>query len=87
MKHVYEPWKNRRIMMKFTDRTYDILKWVCIIVLPAIATLYTGIAKIWALPYASEIPETIIVIDAFLGALLGVSTIQYHNDENNNLAS
>lgn len=73
--------------MKFTDRTYDILKWVCIIVLPAIATLYTGIAKIWTLPYATEIPETIIVIDAFLGALLGVSTIQYHNDENNNLAS
>lgn len=73
--------------MKFTDRTYDILKWVCIIVLPAIATLYTGIAKIWTLPYATEIPETIIVIDAFLGALLGVSTIQYHNDENNYLAS
>lgn len=63
------------------NKTYDILKWVCIIVLPAMATLYSGIAKIWALPYATEIPQTIIVIDAFLGALLGVSTIQYNKDD------
>ena len=63
------------------NKTYDILKWVCIIVLPAMATVYSGIAKIWALPYATEIPQTIIVIDAFLGALLGVSTIQYNKDD------
>ena len=70
--------------MKFENRTYDILKWICIIVLPAIATLYRGVGMIWSLPFVEEIPQTIIVIDAFLGALLGVSTIQYHNDENNN---
>ena len=67
--------------MKFENKTYDILKWVCIIVLPAIATLYRGVGMIWSLPYVEEIPQTIIVIDAFLGALLGVSTIQYHNDK------
>jgi hypothetical protein len=60
---------------------YDVLKWVCIIVLPAIATLYMGLAKIWDLPYETEIPQTITVIDAFLGAILGVSTIQYNKDE------
>ena len=60
---------------------YDVLKWVCIIVLPAIATLYMGLAKIWDLPFETEIPQTITVIDAFLGALLGVSTIQYNKDE------
>lgn len=63
------------------NKTYDILKWVCIIVLPSLATLYSGIAKIWDLPYVTEIPQTIIVIDAFLGALLGVSTIQYNKDD------
>ena len=46
------------------NKTYDILKWVCIIVLPSLATLYSGIAKIWNLPYVTEIPQTIIVIDA-----------------------
>lgn len=71
----------------FSNRTFDILKWCCLVVLPACATLYLGLSKIWPLPYATEIPQTITVIDAFLGALLGVSTIQYHNDENNDLAS
>lgn len=65
----------------FSNKAYDILKWVCIIVLPAIATLYMGLAKIWDLPYATEVPQTITVVDAFLGALLGVSTIQYNKDE------
>ena len=64
-----------------SNKAYDILKWVCIIVLPAIATLYMGLAKIWALPYETEIPQTITVVDAFLGALLGVSTINYNKDE------
>lgn len=64
-----------------SNKAYDVLKWVCIIVLPAIATLYMGLAKIWDLPFETEIPQTITVIDAFLGALLGVSTIQYNKDE------
>lgn len=62
-----------------SNRAYDILKWVCIIVLPAAATLYAGLGNIWNLPYLDEIPSTIIAVDTFLGALLGVSTIQYNN--------
>lgn len=65
----------------FSNKVYDILKWVCIIVLPAIATLYMGLAKIWDLPYATEVPQTITVVDAFLGALLGVSTINYNKGD------
>lgn len=64
-----------------SNRAFDILKWCCIIVLPALATLYRGLGTIWNLPYLEEIPQTIIVIDAFLGALLGVSTIQYNKDD------
>ena len=63
-----------------SNRAYDVLKWICIIVLPALATLYRGVGTIWSLPYMEEIPQTIIVIDAFLGALLGVSTIQYNKN-------
>lgn len=63
-----------------SNRAYDVLKWICIIVLPALATLYCGVGTIWSLPYVEEIPQTIIVIDAFLGALLGVSTIQYNKN-------
>ena len=63
-----------------SNRAYDVLKWICIIVLPALATLSRGVGTIWSLPYVEEIPQTIIVIDAFLGALLGVSTIQYNKN-------
>lgn len=64
-----------------SNKAFDVLKWVCLIVLPACATLWMGLAKIWGLPYGVEIPQTITVIDAFLGALLGVSTIQYNSEE------
>lgn len=62
------------------DKVYDILKWVCIIGLPAIATLWFTLGKIWGFPYLAEIEATIIAIDTFLGALLGISTIQYNKE-------
>lgn len=60
------------------SKVYDVLKWVCIIVLPAVATLWFTLGKIWGFPYLTEIEATIIAIDTFLGAILGVSTIQYN---------
>lgn len=63
------------------DKIYDILKWVALVVLPAIATLYTALAGVWGLPYAQEIPATITAVDLFLGALLGVSTAQYNKED------
>lgn len=59
------------------DELYDVLKWVAQILLPAIATFYFAIAQIWGLPYAEQIVGTVTAIDAFLGALLGISTMQY----------
>lgn len=67
--------------MKLPDKVYDWLKWLVVIVLPAIGALYTGLSQIWTLPYAAEIPATITVICAFLGAVLCISTAQYNKDE------
>lgn len=67
--------------MKLNDKIYDILKWVALVVLPAIATLYTALAGVWGLPYAQEIPATITAVDLFIGALLGVSTAQYNKED------
>ena len=69
--------------MKMTDKMYDLLKWVAQILLPAVATLYFAIAQIWGLPYGEEIVGTITAIDAFLGALLGISTYQYNKRSDN----
>ena len=60
------------------NKVYDVLKWVALVALPALGTLYFGLSKIWGFPYGEEIVGTITVVDTFLGALLGISTIQYN---------
>lgn len=62
-----------------SNKVYDILKFVAQIVLPALATLYFALAKIWGLPYGTEIVGTIAAVDAFLGAVLQISTEQYNS--------
>lgn len=60
------------------SKIYDVLKWVCIIALPAVSTLYAGLCAVWKMPYANEIPQTITLIATFLGVLLGVSKASYN---------
>lgn len=64
-----------------SNKTYDILKYFCQIVLPAIGTLYFALAGIWGFPYGEQIVGTITAIDTFLGILLGISTMQYNKKE------
>ena len=67
--------------MKLPDKIYDVLKWVTMIVLPALATAYVGLAAIWGWPFADEVAKTTAVICTLLGALLGISTAQYNKQE------
>lgn len=61
--------------MVLNDKIYDVLKWICLICLPALATLYGVLSKIWGLPYGAEITATINAVALFIGALIGVSHI------------
>lgn len=63
------------------NKMYDVLKWIAQILLPAVGTLYFALAQIWGLPYAEQVVGTITAIDAFLGALLGISTHFYNKEE------
>ena len=60
-----------------SNKVYDILKWIALVVLPAIATLYIGLAQFWNIPYPEQISGTIMLVDAFLGTILGISSINY----------
>ncbi len=60
-----------------SNKVYDVLKYIAQIVLPAIATLYFALAQIWGLPYGEQIVGTITAVDAFLGAILRITTIKY----------
>ncbi len=60
--------------MKLDNRTYDILKYVALIALPAIQVFWLTIGKIWNISYTVEIGATIGAVALLLGTLLGVST-------------
>lgn len=64
-----------------TNSTYDAMKFIAQIVLPAVGTLYFALARIWGLPFGEEIVGTITAVDAFLGAILGISSAAYYRKE------
>lgn len=63
--------------MKLSNKVYDVLKWVVILFLPAVGTLYFTLSGIWNLPYGEQVVGTITALDTFLGVILGISTVQY----------
>ena len=67
--------------MVFKDsRTYEILRWITVIVLPAIGTLYFALSGIWGLPYGEQVVGTIAAITTFLGAILQISRSAYNKE-------
>lgn len=60
-----------------TNKVYDILKWVALVGLPALTALWLTLANIWGFPYAEAIGATLAAVATFLGAVLGISSINY----------
>lgn len=67
--------------MKMSNKTYDILKFIALKVLPALATLILALGAIWNIPYSEAIAATITAIDTFLGAILGISSKRYTEEQ------
>ena len=71
--------------MKMSNKTYDILKWIQRLLLPAIATLYLSLGAIWKdvfpLPYPEQVAATLMALDTFLGALLGITSSKYFKEQ------
>lgn len=68
--------------MKLSNNLYNVLKYICLIALPAISVFYFALSKIWGLPYATEVCGTISAICVLMGSLLKISTDQYNKDVN-----
>ena len=60
--------------MSINNRTYDILKWVSLILLPAVSALYFALGSIWGWPNVEKIMGTIAALEIFIGALIGITT-------------
>lgn len=67
--------------IKVSNKTYDHLKPIVQVWLPALATLYFTLASIWGLPYAEQVVGTIAAFTTFLGLLLGISTKNYRKSQ------
>ena len=64
--------------MLMNSKVYSALKYITMIVLPALTTLWLSVGSIWQLPYVEPIGATLTAITAFLGAILGISTRLYN---------
>lgn len=67
------------------NRTYDILKRIALIIIPALATFVSAAGIVWGIPYTNEITATITAFGVFLGAALGVSSANYAPETHGNL--
>ena len=68
---------------KLNDGLYFWLKWLCIIVLPALASLIVGLSKIWGFEaLGTSISQTITLIATFLGTILCISNYNYYKKDN-----
>jgi len=68
-------------MPVITGKPYDVLKFIALVLLPALGTAYFALAGIWGLPSAQEVVGTIVVVDTFLGTVLQISSTQYNNSD------
>lgn len=67
--------------MVFSNKTYDILKWVALVGTNAFSALIITLGKIWGWSYAVPIAGTISAIGTCIGACLQISTANYNKEE------
>lgn len=63
--------------MKFNNKTYDVLKWVAQVVLPALITFYGVVGVTCDIPYTEQTLTISTAFDAMLGTILGISSSNY----------
>ena len=58
------------------DKVYDVLKWVALILLPAVAVFYPMLAGAVGLPFADEVSGVATIAGLFIGVLIGASQLK-----------
>ena len=66
--------------MRLPDKVYNLLKWIILIFVPALITLISGLGVL--LGFDTTIINGIIgLVAAFIGSLIGVSTVNYNKEQ------
>lgn len=56
-----------------SDTTYKAIKWLDLVAIPALTTLYVALAAVWGWPYADQVAQTSAAVCTCLGVLVGIS--------------
>ena len=80
MKAIETNAKEQKVMIPMSNKAYDILKIVAIVILPLIQVLYAGLSKIWGFGFGAEIDQTIQLIIAAINTILGVALVKSSSD-------
>lgn len=63
--------------MIMNDTMYKVIRFIAVLLLPGLSTLYFTLSTIWGLPYGEQIVGTLSALDVFLGGLLEYSKAKY----------
>ena len=66
--------------MILPDKAYNVLKWLCMIALPAVTSFYLVLDQVFGWGLADKVGTISTALCALIGALIGVSSRNY-NDE------
>ena len=64
-----------------SNKLYDFIKWVSVIVVPALVLLINTLGKIWGFGFTVEVSATVSAVGVFLGALIQVSSAKYSKEQ------
>lgn len=67
--------------MKISNKLYDILKWLVLIVIPAITTFYVVLDNLFSWGFAEIIATISAAACTCIGTIIGISTAQYNKEE------
>jgi len=70
--------------MKLNDKTYEILKWLVVCVLPALTTFYCVLDKVFTWGYAETVATISAALCTCIGTIVGISSAQYYKDGGHN---
>lgn len=70
--------------MKLNDRTYDTLKWLVVIVIPALTSFYVVIDKCFSWGLAEIVATISSALCTCIGAIVGISSASYYKGGTDN---
>lgn len=68
-------------MLISNNKTYDVLKFIALVLLPALGTFYLGLGQIFHIPKTDEVVATVVLLDTFLGTVLQFSSVKYNRQD------